>query len=324
MRTRIIAGSLLAAVVACSVSAAFLGPLARRILLRTRAAENGAPLSAIASAPSVSSGSSTAEDALEAGCRNTARWLKQQLGPECHVLVRSPMVISGDLSEGALETWYQGTIAPAATAMRAEYFAAPATEPVTILLFATENRYRDYDKRLFGDSRVSRYGYYRPHLRTILANLEHGPGTLLHELTHALMAFDFAAAPDWLCEGLASLHESGRQSAGDRGITGSPNWRLSVLQAAIRSRQLPPLRSLMAAGNFHGQDESLHYAWARYFCMYLQQRHLLAAAYRACREHAGVDPTGEGAVAALFKDRSWEQLDADFRQWVMRLEPTRR
>jgi hypothetical protein len=323
MRRQIIAGSLLAAAVACSVSAAFLGPLARRSLLRTRAAENGAPVSATASAPSVCSGASTAEDALEASCRNAARWLKEQLGPECQVLIRSPMVISGDLSEGALESWYQGTIAPAATAMRAEYFAAPATEPVTILLFATESRYRDYAKRLFGDSHVSRYGYYRPHLRTILVNLEHGPGALLHELTHALMAFDFAAAPEWLCEGLASLHESGTQSVGDRGIAGLPNWRLSVLQAAIQSRQLPPLRSLMAAGDFHGQDESLHYAWARYFCMYLQQQHLLAAAYRACREHAGVDPTGDSAVAALFKDRSREQLDADFRRWVMRSAPAR-
>jgi hypothetical protein len=204
--------------------------------------------------------------------------------------------------------------------MAATYFAALVSEPVTILLWASEERYRAGAERLFGDRDVSRYGYYRPHLRVLLVNIERGPDALLHELTHALMAFDFPAAPEWLGEGLASLHESVEIHDDERGLVGLANWRLPTLQQAIRQRRLRSLRDLLAAADFHGQEELLNYAQARYFCMYLQDRGLLAQCYRSCRGCASVDPIGRDIVAGLFPGRTWEQIDADFQAWAGNLK----
>jgi hypothetical protein len=253
---------------------------------------------------------------LIAGCDAMARWVREQFGHDAPVLVRSPLVIGGDLSAAELETWRRETIDPALRAMTSAYFAAVPSEPVVILLFATEASYREHAAMLFGDREVSRYGYYRPHLRIIMVSAECGPDALRHELTHALMAFDFPEAPEWLSEGLASLHEHGRIRDDGGEILGLLNWRFGVLEDAIRQGRLPPLRSLLAAGSFRGPDERLNYARARYFCMYLQSRRLLGACYRACRAGIKGDPTGEEAVAGLFPGRSWEQLDADFRAWL--------
>jgi hypothetical protein len=223
------------------------------------------------------------------------------------------------LPAAELEAWRGETIEPAVRAMTSAYFATTPSEPVVVLLFATEAGYREHAARLFGDREVSRYGYYRPHLRTVMVNAECGPDALVHELTHALMAFDFPAAPEWLGEGLASLHEHGRIRDDGGEILGLPNWRLGALEDALRQGRLPPLRSLLGAGSFRGPDERLNYARARYFCMYLQSRGVLRACYRACRAGRQRDPTGEQAVAALFPGLSWEQLDADFRAWLGRL-----
>lgn len=208
--------------------------------------------------------------------------------------------------------------------MAASYFVAPPTEPITILLFGSEHRYRENASRLFADRDVSRYGYYRPHLRTILVNLEAGRDGLFHELTHALMAFDFPDAPQWLSEGLASLHERARLGDDGKTLDGLVNWRLAVLQEAIRANRLPPVRALVAGGDFRGPNERLNYAHARYFCMYLQDRGLLAACYGACRAGVATDPSGATAVARLCPGRSWEQWNADFVDWLgrVKVDPT--
>jgi len=256
------------------------------------------------------------ENRLNAGCHSMARWLRRQLAPDCPVLIHSPLVIGGDLPAAQMEIWRRENFAPAVRAMMSGYFTVPPTEPIVILLFAKEVSYREHAARLFGDREVSRYGYYRPHLRTIMVNAECGPGALVHELTHALMAFDFPRAPQWLSEGLASLHEHGRIRDDGGEILGLPNWRVGVLEEAVRRRRLPALRSLLGTRSFRGPGERLHYAQARYFCMYLQDRGVLGACYRACRLGTEDDPTGEKTVAALFPGWSWEQLDADFRAWL--------
>ncbi len=262
-----------------------------------------------------------AKGPLEAACRKTGEWVRRQLGAGYSVIVRSPMVLGGDCSEAGLDQWHRAAIRPAQSAMAASYFTAPPEEPVTILLFSTEKHYRENAMRLFADRDVSRFGYYRPHLRTVLVNLEGGTSGLFHELTHALMAFDFPDPPEWLCEGLASLHECARLRDDGKGIDGLVNWRLAVLREAIERGSLPPLRKLVTKGDFRGQSARVHYAYARHFCLYLQDHNLLEACYRACRAGVGTDPTGATAVARLFPSRSWEQLDADFLGWLARLEP---
>lgn len=259
---------------------------------------------------------------LESACRRTAGWLAGQIGSRCQVVVRSPFVLAGDLSAAALADWHDTTIDRLRRATTAAYFATSPGEPVTILLFSSEPGYRDCAARLFGDRCVARCGHYRPHLRVLLVNLEAGPDALPHELTHALMAFDFPQAPAWLREGLASLHERARVREDGTGVEGLVNRRLTVLQDAIRRRHLPPLRATIAMRDFQGESQSLLYAQARYFCMYLQERHLLEACYRSCRAAGDADATGEKTVREALSAPAWEEIDADFRAWAMRLRPT--
>ena len=107
---------------------------------------------------------------------------------------------------------------------------------------------------LFGDSGISIYGYYKPSVRTLLANIATGDGTLLHELTHALLDFELPDAPVWLNEGLASLHEQCRfRSDGDGPwIEGLVNWRLEGLQQVIRQGRLRSLGSMIEELDFRG------------------------------------------------------------------------
>ena len=271
--------------------------------------------------PRARSGESRLESAsLEAACGQTSRWIARQLGEHFNVVVHAPFVLAGDLTEEALHSRHRLSIAPAARAMGAAYFCTAPNEPITILLFDSEQSYRRHAERLFGDRNVSRFGYYRPHLRVLVINAGTGRGPLWHELTHALMAFDFPDAPDWFAEGLASLHESGRVRSDGLGIEGDVNWRLPVLKQALREGRLRSIESLLANDDFRGPDKNLNYAHARHVCLYLQRNGMLRDFYRRLRESRNDDPSGRKAVREVFPDRSWEELDADFRRFVQGLE----
>jgi hypothetical protein len=259
--------------------------------------------------------------ALELACTQTARRLQEQLGPDGQVFARPPFVLGGDLRRDELETWHAGTIVPAMIAMQACYFRTPPDQPITVLLFRGERSYNYFSQRMFGDAGISQYGYYKPNSRTLLLNIGTGEGTLLHELTHALVDFDFPAAPDWLNEGLASLHEQCRFRNGPGGpwIEGLVNWRLEGLQQVIRQGRLRSLVSLVEERAFRGPHEGTNYAQARYFCLYLQQKGLLGDFFRTFRKNQAHDARGLGVLAATFPQWSWQELDQDFQRWALEL-----
>jgi hypothetical protein len=261
------------------------------------------------------------DETLEWACAQSAARLENELGAECRVVVRSPFVLGGDLDSGELERWHERTIAPAVRAMQHCYFEAQPNVPVTVLLFRNEQSYNRYCEKLFGDRDISSYGYYKPNLRVLLMNIATGDGTLLHELTHALMDFDFPGVPDWFNEGLASLHEQCRFRAGSGGpwIEGLVNWRLKGLQEVIRQRQLRSLTSLVEDNDFHGPLEGTNYAQARYFCLYMQQQGLLEDFFRVFRKQHVHDPRGLASLAEVFRQTTWQRLDADFQRWVLEL-----
>ena len=259
---------------------------------------------------------------LAADCQRVADQLLPLLGAECHAIVRPPFVLAGDLDAAGLDMWHRDTIAPAMRAMARELLDASPSEPITVLLLATESSYNYYAEKLFGDRGVSIYGYYKPGLRTLVMNIGTGGGTLVHELTHALVDFDFPEIPDWFNEGLASLHEQCRFRENQHGptIEGLENWRLPGLQQAIRARKLGSIESLLATDEFRGRQEGLNYAQARYFCLYLERRGLLDDFYRRFRDtHVG-DPRGSRALAAVVPDFSSAELDQQFQDWVLTLE----
>ena len=161
---------------------------------------------------------------------------------------------------------------------------------------------------------------------------------MFHELTHVLMDTDFPNAPQWLQEGLATLHEAvevgGEELDADAGlfeslaIGGSGivphrgrelrpvlNWRRSILRLARDEARLPSLRRHINAASFRGPNEALDYAHARYFCLFLHQRGVLSRYYAAFRQRAETDPTGERTLLDLYGVCDWDSIDVDFRAW---------
>ena len=262
----------------------------------------------------------SADRDLTAACELAAADLAEQLGEECAVVVHPPFVLGGDLSREELEAWHQRTVQPSARAMAAAYFQTPPDRPIAVLLFNDEAGYRHWAAALFGDEDVSVYGYYKPGRRTLVMNIATGGGTLVHELTHALVDFDFPTVPDWFNEGLASLHEQCRFRPDGEGIDGLVNWRLPALQEAIRQGRLRSLQRLIGDDDFRGAEVGLNYAQARYFCLFLQERSLLEDFSRRLRANGSDDPLGLATVGEIFPELSWERLDADFQAWALQLE----
>ncbi len=205
--------------------------------------------------------------------------------------------------------------------MQARYFPTRPDRPITVLLFRGEESYNRYSAAAFGDSNVSIYGYYKPSARTLLVNTATGTGTLLHELTHALMAFEMPDAPDWFNEGLASLHEQCQFRSDDRGpwIEGLANWRLAGLQNVIRQQRLRPLADLMEHDDFRGARIGTNYAQARYFCLYLQRQGKLEQFFRELAKHRDTDPCGTATTARVLGEQAWSTIDTDFQQFVLQL-----
>jgi hypothetical protein len=259
---------------------------------------------------------------LQAAVEKQAAIVRKQLTDEQNLLIRAPFVIAGNLSEEALRNWHDQTIAPAAEALQRQFFTTAPSAPITIWLFPAAETYAAESLRLFGDQNVSVYGYYKPDQRTLVMNIGTGGGTLIHELTHALAAFDFPGQPDWFNEGLASLFEQSRYlgTGEKRKLVGLVNWRLPKLQAAIQAGELQTLAELMTMRDFRGKQLGLNYAQARYFCQYLQERGVLEEFYRTFRENRFQDPHGILSARKVLGAKAWKTLDADFQAWVMKLK----
>lgn len=260
---------------------------------------------------------------LEADCQERADDLRRRLDGRLSVVVRTPWVLAGDLAADTLRHTYDTALLPAAEAMAREYFVTPPDQPITVLMFSDEAAYRRGVAHLFADRRVSRFGYYKPGRRIVAVHRAAGDGPLWHELTHALMAFDFPQAPAWLDEGLAALHEAARLADGPRGpvLRGIGNWRGPVLHRAVATGELPPLARLLSATDLRGRDEAAQFASARYFCLFLQEQGRLAECYRRLRAGRRVDPPGVPTLPALFPDRGGHELERRFRDWLVDTRP---
>jgi hypothetical protein len=256
-------------------------------------------------------------------CLQTAEMWQRQLGEGCRVLVEPPFALVGDLSTAQLTKLYDQTIAPAAQALASDYFSTAPHEPITLLCFNDEKSYSRAAQNLLGEAKPSPYGFYRPHGRVVVANLATGTGTLVHELTHALIDFDFPQLADWFNEGLSSLHEACRYTTDETGhvhLEGLVNWRLPGLQRLIAQRKLRPTAAMIAGDDFRGPLEGANYAHARYLCMYLQQQGKLTEFYHRYRTHCADDPQGLESFASVLKITDWPKFDRAFWKWAAQIQ----
>lgn len=245
-------------------------------------------------------------------------WKAKFEAEQLRCVVAPPFLIAGDGSQRQLEGYRDHTILAAARALKVTYFDKDPREPILIFLFESEGPYRRLAKKCFGDDDVPHYGFYRHHDRVMLMNVATGTGTLVHELTHALIAPDFPSVPSWFNEGLASLYE--QCSLGSDTITGHENWRLPALQSAIRAGTLRPLKDLIEDPKFYRSDlVGLNYAQARYLMFYLQEKDLLRGYYKQFRDHADADPTGLKTLQKLIEPQSLDAFEKQWRGWVLGL-----
>lgn len=227
-------------------------------------------------------------------------------------VVRPPFVVIGNLPEKRLRVMAENSVLAPARAMSRGYFRRRPTDVITVLLFRDGQSYKLWARKLFNDTRVPYFGYYKASVRTMVMNIATGTGTLVHELTHALIGYDFPNVPTWFNEGLASLHEQCYVMP-DR-LVGDVNWRLPHLQKAIREKKLRPLRELVTRDDFYGPKRGINYAQARYFVMYLQHRGLLKGFYRRFRR----DRASKGAVKVIQEafGAPTEQVEAGYLRWA--------
>jgi hypothetical protein len=195
----------------------------------------------------------------------------------------------------------------------------PGTEPFDRKCHADRARSRGHAAGPPGDyppGGEPYFGYYQPTDRRMVMNINTGTGTLVHELTHALIVYDFPNVPTWFNEGLASLHE--QCSVREETIIGLTNWRLPGLQSALKKGTLRPLRDLVTKRDFYGRLQGDNYAQARYFVMYMQTKGLLREFHKHFRAHHSGRNADVQAIEHVF-GRKIGDVEKTFIAWVKTL-----
>ncbi len=200
-------------------------------------------------------------------------------------------------------------------------FGKTPREAITVYLFGDAGSYGAFCKAAIHEPCISPYGFYWPSERWMVMNAGLGLGTLTHELVHPLVEADFPRAPTWLNEGIASVFEAPAFTKPGE-IHGVKNWRLPRLKQALSSRERPKAMPHTLFGmsdtTFRDDDESLHYALARYVCQWLDERGKLWEFYHAFRDDRDADPTGEKAFTRVV-GMTPTAADTAFLGWLSRL-----
>ena len=250
---------------------------------------------------------------LRQQCDLRVQQLKKSLDSTFSYVVHPPFVVAGDLPQAKLDESARWHILKPAQALWASYFKKQPDKAITVLLFNGQQSYRLWARRLFNDTKPPYFGYYTNHNRTLIMDISTGTGTLIHELTHALIVYDFPDVPDWFNEGLASLHEGCR--VGTNEIIGMLNWRLPILKKAIKEKRLRTIPELLADQDFYGKHVDENYAQARYLMMYAQKLGLLRTLYAEMRARK----KSEAEILATVFKLPLATLEKRFRTWAMSL-----
>ena len=259
---------------------------------------------------------------LTEDCQTVADQLQQQLSREWNVVIHEPFVIAGDCGTEQLDRCHRETIAPTAQALAVQYFDLHPAWPITVVLCSSDESHRECNQQLHERARSEYSGIYSRSQHRVIVNIATGEGTLAHELTHALAHADFPDMPEWLDEGLASLYEECEFSADGLHLVGQENWRGVVVRQALKTGRLRTLVE-MAGEPFAKQDASVEYAQARYFCLYLQQRHLLEPFYRKCRTHSKSKRDSLDSLVELTGATDPRAFEREFRTWLAKVDSVR-
>lgn len=226
---------------------------------------------------------------------------------------RRHIVYVSAVDKGSFQ-YVTGLLAAHADAQRKLLFVHPLQWNVTVVL-PTLSHYR---KRKAPPKAL---GYYHGPSRTLYSISF--SDVLVHEFIHALHHNDMALArqrhPIWLTEGLATLFQRSRIRKGKLEILDSPGLR--ELQEAVKGNKAPSLARLTAMGHKQFRAEAeVCYRQVRYLMMYLHRQGKLKAYYEAFKADYAGDRTGAKTLAKLL-GKQLDEIDADWRKWVLGLKP---
>ena len=257
------------------------------------------------------------ERTLAEQCDAVATELRTQLPAHWIVSSLEPFILSGNLSQQELDFSFRETILPTVRALQRQYFHTPITRPITIILCSSDAVFRQCNLSLDQNERNEYSGIYSRRDRRLIVNISTGDGTLAHELTHALAHADFPKLPEWLDEGLASLFEECEFSLDGSRLIGLENWRVQAARDAIQRGELRLIQDV-ASTRFATRDRAnVDYAYARSFCLYLQERGLIEEYYRLYHDNATSDPTGLRTLCLLTGGSTPQDIEDGFRGWLM-------
>ncbi len=258
-------------------------------------------------------------DSLKLNYDSVVNEMKSLLSNDFIIKTNSCFVIAGNVSESKLQNIINNTIISAEECFYNNYFEKKPDEIIKIFLFNDDKSYRLWAKRLYNDDDdLSPYGYYKSSQKAMLMNISTGLGTLVHELTHAFVRYDFPDIPSWFNEGLGSLYE--RSSMINKEIKGHVNWRLPRLQESIKGKTYTSLENLVNTDDeeFYGKNSGFYYSQARYLCMLLQDKGLLIKFYKSFRDRFAEDNTGRKFLEEIL-NKNISDIDTDFKTWAMTL-----
>lgn len=313
-----------AAVAMVSVFACSSGPP-----VRVLAAEPSASVADSAEVPAVASASAivsaipavSAEPKYDrdADLRERMAEARRELGAE------TPMIMAGGVFLLAGAPGWRGTslamshdlVEGAMTALYNNRLKKKPAFVIPVYLFGDSASYEAYCRQRWDHKCLSGYGSYHPDERFSVMNAGLGLGTLTHEMVHPLIEADFPDAPTWIDEGIASLFEAPLLPRTGE-IHGARNWRLPKLVKALRAnRDAATLDRLFGMSNatFRNDDESLHYAMARYTCQWLDETGKLWPFYQRWRDSFASDPDGRKAFVSVV-GRSPREVVDEWVRWV--------
>lgn len=236
------------------------------------------------------------------------------------IVVEKPFVVIGDEGPDRVQARAVRTVRWAVEHLKAEYFEHDPDHIIDIWLFKDRDSYERHAQALWGRKPHTPYGYYAARQRVMVMNIATGGGTLVHEIVHPFVAANFSACPAWFNEGLGSLYEQSAQRDGR--IVGLTNWRLAGLHDAIRNRRTVPLTQLLATttDEFYGENSGLHYAMARYLCLYLQEHGKLRDFYHAFAAAHHDDPTGLRTLQLTLGEDDLDDFQRRWEAWTLTLK----
>lgn len=247
---------------------------------------------------------------LHDACQQMAAKTRERFGEPLEVLTKPPFVLATDATQAELHQQFEQIIEPIAQTLAAMYFDNEPTQPVTIVLLTRTDRYRAWLKGVSTAARTEYSGIYLRDQRLVVLDASTGAGTLAHELTHALCQFDAPLLPEWLDEGLASLHEESEFSTDGLLLLGLDNWRQPILAQAIENGRYRGLRSLLSEPFAQTRLAPVDYAAARYLCLWLQEQQLLGPFYRKCRQRLETLSAAEAASSEAQRTAEAQRLVA--------------